>query len=453
MEYQEFLANKVRNDTANGFTPIWLPDTLFPFQKTLVSWAIRQGRAALLEDCGMGKSLQELVWSENVVRHTNKPVLLATPLAVGSQMCEEGNKFGIDCERSRDGEISGQSRVVVTNYEQLHKFNPSDFGGFCGDESSCVKNSKSETKKVVGEFCRTIPYRLLATATAAPNDYHELGTSSDVLGYLGYQDMITKFFKQDTVKDFRGWGRAKYRFRGHSKTHFWQWVCSWARAVRKPSDIGGDDSQFNLPPLVKSEHVVTTAKTRDGLLFAMPATTLQEQREERRNSLDERCDKAAELAMSHEGACVLWCDLNEEGRRLTSLIPGAVELSGSTSEARKEEILTAFTAGEIQRLVTKPKLGCWGLNWQHCHKTIMFPTHSFEQTYQAIRRFWRFGQKHPVELDVVVNEGELGVLKNLERKSKQADEMFDSLVAHMNNAISIERGDTFETKEEVPSWL
>ncbi len=454
VSYETFLGNKTRADEQNGFEPIWIPDEMFDFQKTLTTWAIRAGRAALLEDCGLGKSFQELVFAENVVRHTNKPVLLATPLAVGAQMCEEGDRFGIDTERSRNGNTSGIARVVVTNYEQLHKFDPANFGGFVGDESSCIKNSKSQTKAAVGEFCRLIKYRLLATATAAPNDYHELGTSSDVLGYLGYQDMLTKFFKQDdAAKGAHGWGRAKYRFRGHAQDHFWKWVCSWARSIRKPSDIGGDDTRYELPELIQSEHIVKTSKTRDGMLFSMPAMNLQEQREERRNSLDERCEKATELAITHDGPSVLWCELNDEGNRLVTEIPDAVQLSGSTSEERKEEILVAFTRGEIKRLVTKPKLGCWGLNWQHCHNTIMFPSHSFEQTYQAIRRFWRFGQTKNVNVHFVVNEGEVGVLKNLERKSKQAEEMFESLVGFMNEAISVGRNDVFETPGEVPKWL
>ena len=451
--YLEFLSRKKRSDELNGFDPIWIPDQMFDFQKTLVEWAIRTGRAALLEDCGLGKSFQELVFAENVVRHTNKPVLLATPIAVGPQMCDEAARFGVDCERSRNGKFSGRPRVVVTNYEQLHKFNPSDFGGFVGDESSCIKNAKSTTKSAVTEFCRTLRYRLLATATAAPNDYHELGTSSDVLGYLGYRDMLTAFFKQDTVKDFHGWGHAKYRFRGHAEKPFWQWVCSWARSIRKPSDIGGDDSRYKLPDLIQHEHIVETAKARSGLLFAMPATNLDEQREERRNSIDERCRKAADLALSHDGPSVLWCELNDEGDRLVREIPDSVQLSGSTSEQKKEEILESFTNGQIRHLITKPKLGCWGLNWQHCCNTIMFPSHSFEQTYQAIRRFWRFGQTQPVNVHFIVNEGEVGVLKNLERKSEQADRMFESLVQFMNEAISVDRNDVFTKKSQVPEWL
>lgn len=451
--YAEFLDRKTRLDDMHGFDPIWMPDCLFDFQQTLDEWAIRMGRCAIFADCGLGKTPMQLTWAENVVRHTNRPVLLATPLAVGQQTIREAEKFGIEAERSRDGKIGTSAKVYVTNYEQLDKFDPSQFAGFVGDESSAIKNAKSVTKGVVQEFTRQMRYRLLCTATAAPNDYHELGTSSDVLGYLGYRDMLTMFFTQETKKDHLGWGRVKYRFRGHAEQPFWRWVCSWARSIRRPSDIGGDDSRFVLPPLHQHEHVVETKKARDGMLFAMAATNLQEQREERRNSIGERCEKAAELAAGHDGPVVAWCELNDEGDRLVKEIPGSMQVKGSMPDERKEEILVAFTNGELDRLVIKPKIGCWGLNWQHCNKVICFPSHSFEQHYQLVRRCYRFGQEHPVNVHMVVNEGEVGVLKNIERKSRQCDRMFESLCEHMRDALAIRRGDVFGETEEVPAWL
>jgi hypothetical protein len=451
--YEQFLENKQRADSLQGFEPTWMPDSLFDFQKTLTDWAIRSGRCALFEDCGLGKTIQQLVWAENVVRHTNRPVLLVTPLAVGSQTISEAEKFGIDAERSRDGNISGSPRIVVTNYEQLKKFDNSLFSGIVCDESSAIKNFKSQRKQEVTEFCRLLKYRLLCTATAAPNDYHELGTSSDALGYLGYRDMLTMFFKQDTQKDHLGWGRVKYRFRGHAQKPFWRWVCSWARSIRKPSDIGGDDSRFELPPLNQHEHIVETKKARDGMLFAMAATNLQEQRAERRNSIGERCELAAEIATSHKGASVLWCELNDEGDRLVKEVPDAVQVKGSMSDEKKEEILTAFTRGEVKRLVTKPKIGCWGLNWQHCNKVICFPSHSFEQHYQAVRRCWRFGQENPVDVHMIVNEGEQGVLKNIQRKTRQSEQMFESLCEHMSDSLALSRGGMFDETEKRPSWL
>ncbi len=453
MSYAEFIKRKSREDTQYGFDPIWIPDCLFEFQKSLTDWAIRNGRSALFEDCGLGKTLQQLVWAENVVRHTNMPVLLATPLAVGPQTIKEAEKFGIDAERSRGGKFSGEPRIVVTNYEQIHKYDSNAFGGFVGDESSGIKNFKSATKQVVTEFCRRIKYRLLCTATAAPNDFWELGTSSEALGYMGFRDMITVFFKQDTQKDHLGWGRAKYRFRGHAEEPFWKWVCTWSRSIRKPSDIGCDDSGFILPPLNMNEIVVNTAKARPGRLFAMAATNLQEQRQERRNSIAERCEKAAEIATSHDRSVVMWCELNDEADRLTREVDGAVQIKGGMSDDRKEELLIAFTDGQLKRLVTKPKIGCWGLNWQHCHDVVMFPSHSFEQHYQAVRRCWRFGQTRPVDVSLIVNEGEVGVLKSLKRKNAQAERMFESLVRFMSDSLAINHQESFEKTESIPSWL
>ena len=454
MSYESFLKEKRRADDRLGFKPIWIPDTMFEFQSILTRWAIETGRASLFEDCGLGKTLQQLVWAENVVRHTNKPVLLVTPLAVGQQTVREANKFGVDAERVRDGIIGSANKVYVTNYEQLHKFDPSLFGGIVCDESSAIKNAKSKTKHVVTEFSRLLKYRLLCTATAAPNDYHELGTSSDALGYLGYRDMLTMFFKQDDGnKGGLGWGRAKYRFRGHAEQPFWRWVCSWARSIRTPSDIGCSDDGFILPPLNQVEHVVQTKKAREGMLFAMAATNLHEQREERRNSIPERCDMAASIVTSHDRPSVVWCELNDEGNRLEKDIPDSVQVTGSMSDDRKEELLVAFTNGEVKRLITKPKIGCWGLNWQHCHDVVSFPSHSFEQLYQAVRRCYRFGQKNQVNVDLVVNEGEEGVLRNIQRKAEQCDAMFQSLVLHMLDAQHIHRGDIFPATEELPSWL
>jgi hypothetical protein len=453
MEYEAFLERRRKLKTGSGFEPLWIPDFLFSFQQTLVDWSIRNGRSALFEDCGLGKTIQQLVWAENVVRHTNKPVLLATPLAVGAQTVAEAAKFGIDAERSRDGKWSGKANIVVTNYEQLAKYDPKDFGGFVGDESSAIKNFNSTRKEVVTEFCRLLPYKLLCTATAAPNDFWELGTSSEALGHLGFRDMITTFFKQDTQQDHLGWGRTKYRFRGHAEEPFWQWVCSWSRSVRKPSDIGGDDSGFILPPLRQREIVVETKKARQGMLFAMAATNLQEQREERRNSIEERCAMAAEVIAKHNGPSVMWCELNEEGDMLTDVIPNAVQVKGSMNDQKKEEILIAFTNGEIECLVTKPKIGAWGLNWQHCCNVVSFPSHSFEQMYQSVRRCWRFGQKHPVDFTLIVNEGEVGVLKNLERKQEQCERMFEALVRHMGDALALHRDDSFHVREQVPKWL
>lgn len=449
--YIDFLASKQQVDGDHGFDPSFLPDWLFDYQVALVRWACRKGRAAIFADCGMGKTPMQLVWGDNVRVHTGKPTLALTPLAVSYQTVGEAERFGIEAIRSSGGKP--QAGIVVTNYERLHHFNPDHFGGVICDESSILKNFDGATKAAVTEFMRTIPYRLLCTATAAPNDYHELGTSSEALGYLGYQDMLSRFFKEDIIKDYLGWGRKAYRFRGHAEEPFWRWVCSWARACRKPSDLGFDDGRLVLPPLREHEVVVHSSKTRAGMLFSLPAESLQDQREERRITLEDRCEEAARIVANHDAASVVWCHLNDEADLLERLIPDCRQVSGSQSEEQKEEILLAFQRGELKRLVTKPKIGCFGLNWQHCHNVVTFASHSWEQYYQAVRRCWRFGQTQPVDVHVIATEGEVGVLSNLRRKADAADRMFESLVRHMGNALAVDHRRTFPHSERIPSWL
>ena len=451
MTYEDFLASKQQLDGDHGFAPTIIPGWLFDYQQHLVEWACRKGRSAIFADCGMGKTPMQLVWAQNVVKQTGKPALIATPLAVSYQTVAEANRFGIEAERSADGRIPAS--ITVTNYERLHRFDQSQFGGMVCDESSILKNFDGSTKALVTEFMRLIPYRLLCTATAAPNDYHELGTSSEALGYLGYQDMLSRFFKEDIIKDYLGWGRKAYRFRGHAEEPFWRWVCSWARACRKPSDLGYDDGKLTLPPLREHEVVVQSSKTRPGMLFSLPAGTLQEQRQERRITLEDRCESAAGIVEKHDGASVVWCHLNDEADMLEKAIPECRQVSGSQSEEEKEELLLAFQGGQLKRLVTKPKIGCFGLNWQHCNNVVTFASHSWEQYYQAVRRCWRFGQQSPVDVHVIATEGEIGVLANLRRKSDAAERMFESLVRHMGDALAVDHKRKFTQAERVPSWL
>lgn len=450
--YREFLARKLQWGEPQGFDPGELPSYLFGFQSYLVDWAVRQGRSAVFADCGLGKSPIALTFADLVVRQTNRPVLFVTPIAVGAQMIGEAEKFGIEAKRSRDGQMTSEATIWITNYEQLHKFDPSRFAGVVCDESSCIKDFKTKRKAVVQEFLRTIQYRLLCTATAAPNDYWELGTSSEALGLLGWRDMITTFFKQETAKDRLGWGRTKYRFRGHAEEPFWSWVCSWARSCRRPSDLGFDDDAFVLPRLVEHRHVIPSV-AREGELFPIPPSTLQEEREERRRTLSDRCDVAAEIAARHDGPTVLWCNLNDEGDRLERLLSDVVQVKGSTPDDAKEEALVAFTQGQIKRLVIKPKIGAWGLNWQHCQNIVTFPSHSFEQDYQLKRRCYRFGQQHDVHCHYVMSEGEAGVMDNLARKQHQAERMFDSIVRHMSDALHLRTKDHFPEQEVLPAWL
>lgn len=453
-DYRAFLAERAQLGGEHGFAPVFLPTQLFDFQASLVEWAIRRGRAAIFADCGLGKTFMELVWAENVVRSTNGRVLLLTPLAVTHQILAEAQRFGIDASISRDG--TAARGITITNYEKLHHFSPTDFAGVVCDESSILKSFDGTTKQAVTEFLRKRPYRLLATATAAPNDFIELGTSSEALGYLGYMDMLNKFFRNQLNNSSTGRYRgetAKWRLKGHAEVPFWRWVCSWARACRRPSDLGFSDDAFRLPPLVEREHMVQTSKPAEGMLFALPAVGLKEQRDERRRTIQERCEMAASLVSDSRQPALVWCHLNDEGDLLEELIPDAVQVSGAMSDEKKEEALVAFARGEVRVLVTKPVIGAWGLNYQHCNRVTFFPSHSFEQYYQAVRRCWRFGQKRKVTVDVVSTEGEAGVLKNLQRKAKQADEMFSALVRHMNEAQGINVDKSHNKKVEVPSWL
>jgi hypothetical protein len=452
-DYRRFLASKSQLAAAAGFEPVDLPGGLFPFQRALTEWSIRKGRAEIAADCGLGKTYIELVWSNNVVHHANRPVLVLTPLAVAHQTAREGEKFGIEAVVSRDGRFPPGARIVVTNYEKLHLFSPSDFIGCVCDESGCLKDFDAKRTAAITEFMRTLPYRLLCTATPAPNDYDELGTSAECLGEMGYQDMVTRFFKKQTSKDYLGWGRTKYLMRAHAEHDFWRWVCSWMRACRKPSDLGFDDGPFVLPPLVTAEHVVSANTKRPGFLIDLPAVTLEEQREERRRTLAERCEKVAELVADTGRPAITWCHLNPEGDLLTRLIPGAIQVSGADSDEAKEEKFRAFESGQVRVIVTKPVIAGWGLNWQHCAHMTSFPSHSFEQAYQFIRRCWRFGQTRAVQLDTVTSEGERGVVENYNRKAEQADFMFSRLVALMNDHLKIERPDPFTQEVEVPSWL
>lgn len=450
-EYQEFLAQKSQLGGEFGFDPIWMPDFLYDFQVSLTEWALRKGRAAIFADCGLGKTPMQLVWAENVVRKTDRPVLIITPLAVSQQTIEEAKKFSMECHRSQDGSVSGAG-IYITNYERLHHFNHADFAGAVCDESSILKNMGGARRKEITEFMRQMPYRLLCTATAAPNDYFELGTSSEALGCMGARDMLTTFFREETKKDHLGWGRKTYRFRGHAEHPFFRWVCSWARACRRPSDLGFNDDRFILPPLEEREHLIENSTPREGMLFAVPAHGLDEQREERRITIRERCEAASENASSHAGASVLWCHLNQEANELEKMLPDALQVSGSMPEEKKEERLLAFQRGELKQLVTKPKIGCFGLNWQHCHNVITFPSHSWEQYYQAVRRCWRFGQQKPVTVTIVTTEGEQSVIRNLNRKARQADQMFDALVSHMNDAMYLSSKQEFTQAEQSPTW-
>jgi hypothetical protein len=475
-EYQRFLNRKSQITGGYGFDPIFLPDKMFDFQKHLVAWSLRQGRSAILADCGLGKTFMQLVWAENVARHANGRVLVLTPLAVSRQTENEAQRFDIEATRSQDGKL--KSRIVITNYDRLEHFDPVDFIGVVCDESSIIKNVSGQTRKQITRFMSKLPYRLLCTATAAPNDYVELGTSSEALGELNHSEMLRRFFKMLDDKGQKSETKkqdeaeriirndpsyfqklsyrvaqtiGQWRLKHHAVTPFWRWVASWARACRTPSDLGFSDDGFILPPLVERDHIVK-APPADGYLFTVPAKGLAGERDERKRTINERCRFAADL-VNHTRQAVIWCHTNDEGKLLNEIIPDAEEVAGCTSIQQREELYDAFSAGDLRVLVIKHKIGAWGMNWMHCNHSVSFATHSWEQHYQSMRRFYRFGQKQAVTADTIATDGEIRVMDNMRRKSEKARLMFEMIVKEMQQATRVTRPDIYTNKIEVPSWL
>jgi len=455
--YSKFLQTKTDYGSESGFEPVWMPDFLFDFQRHLTEWAIRKGRAAIFADCGLGKTPMQLVWAENVVRKTGRPVLILTPLAVSRQTLEEAEKFGVEAHRARPGE--NPLAIQVTNYEQIHKYDATDYAGVVCDESSILKNFDGTRKAQITEFMRTIPFRLLCTATAAPNDWTELGTSSEALGYLGHMDILTRFFtnKQMSAALQRGkFGRDdKWRLRPHAaRGPFWQWVASWARVARKPSDLGFDDDGFILPPLNERRVIVEAESSADGMLFDIPALSFHEVRAVGRRTIQERCEAVAERVALNGQTSMVWCNLNDEGDLLEKLIPGAVQVAGKNSDQAKEEAAHWFVHGKDERriLISKPSIFGFGLNFQHCSHMTYFPTYSYEKYYQATRRLWRFGQTKPVLVDHVYTYGGNRMMEAIEHKAREADKMFGSLIENMEQSASVESQYTIP-EVEVPEWM
>ena len=476
MSYESFLEKKSQQADGDGFDFNFMPDDAFEFQRFILEWSLKRGRSAVFADCGLGKSLIELTWAENVHRHTNKPVLLLTPLAVANQMVREAAKFGIEASVSAGGPTCG---VTISNYEKLQHFDPSDFSAIVCDESSILKSFAGTRRKQITRAMSKMRYRLLATATAAPNDYVELGTSSEALGELSHSDMLKRFFRQ---LDDKGQKKEKaqqeqaqkiidddnnyyqklsyrvaqtigqWRLKHHGIEGFWRWVASWSMACRMPSDIGFSDSGYVLPELTENDHVIAANSPPPGCLFNMPAIGLGEERDERRRTLQQRCEYVASL-VDHDKPAVVWCHMNEEGDLLEQLIPGAKQVAGKTSDERKIELYDDFEAGRLRVLICKPKIGAWGLNWQHCNHVVTFASHSYEQHYQSIRRCWRFGQTQPVTVDTICTEGEIRVIQNMRAKAIKAEAMFTALVEHMNNSTTIKRVNEYTKNIEAPTWL
>ena len=444
-DYQSYISKKLRSNLPVGFDPVWKPDGLFGFQDHLTDWSIRIGRGAILADCGLGKTVMQLTWAENIIRKEtgNRTGLILTPISVSKQTVEEGAKFGIEVRNARTQGIK-KNAINVTNYESLHKFNPSDFKWIVCDESGILKNFDGTRRKQITEFVQKAKYRLLCSATPAPNDFTELGSSADALGVMQRNQMLGMFFTH------RSDSTQNWELKGHSRKAFWRWVASWARSIRLPSDLGFDNKGFDLPPLHTEIHKVPGKFKGKG--FFNWAKTPDEQREEKKNTIQERCQKAAELATG--SSSVVWCHFNPEGDLLERIIPNSVQVSGKDSDDEKEEKFDAFKDGQIQTLITKPKIAGFGMNWQHCSNIVCFPSHSYESYYQLVRRFWRFGQINPVTVHIVLSEGEKLVLDNMLKKEKQSVEMYESIVRSMSefqvNNTSISQH-TEPTR--LPQWL
>jgi hypothetical protein len=431
MEYADYVERKLSTVPATGLIGNRdLPTSLFDHQNALASWALKRGRAAIFADTGLGKSRMQLAWANAVTTAIQRPVLILAPLAVAQQTKREGAEIGIDVAHCRDGSEIGDARIVVTNYERLPRFEPSMFGGVVLDESSCIKHHGAKTLRTLLDAFDRTPFKLCATATPAPNDWTELGTHAEFLGVCTRQEMLAEFFTHD------GGDTSVWRLKGHARHLFWRWVCQWGALVRRPSDLGFDDSAYALPSLHMHEHAVKTDMPLNGMLFAMEASTLSERRAARRMSLDDRVTDCASLVNGTRDPWIIWCDLNAEGDALRAAIPDAVEIRGSDDMDVKEQRILDFSEGRIRVLITKPSITGHGLNWQHCaHMAFVGVNDSFESYYQAVRRCWRFGQKREVHVHMFASAAEGAVVANLRRKERDAAAMAESLSAETREAV------------------
>lgn len=434
MSYETLLSRKLAAHVPVGITkPANIPDSLFPHQKSLTTWALKRGRAAIFADTGLGKTRMELAWADQVCAHTSKPVLILAPLAVAAQTAREGAGIGVRVNVCREASDVCNG-INITNYDRLHKFDTSLFGGVVLDESSIIKHHDAKSFSLLTEAFKHTPFKLPATATPAPNDWTELGTHAEFLGICTRAEMLSEFFTHD------GGDTSVWRLKGHARQAFWKWVCSWGALIRKPSDIGFDDAAYELPELMLHEHTVDTEMSTNGMLFAMEAQTLSERRHARKASL---ADRVAECAKRVNGEkkepWIVWCDLNDESKALTAAIDGAVEITGADDTDVKESRLQAFASGDVRVLVSKPSICGWGLNWQHSARmAFVGVTDSYEAYYQAVRRCWRFGQTRPVHVHIFASKAEGSVVANLKRKERDAMQMAEALSAETKDAVMAE---------------
>lgn len=431
MNYSEFVTSKRKPELATGHNPKSLNANLFDFQRAIVAWAVRRGRAAIFADTGLGKTLMQLSWADEVAKKTGRPVLILAPLAVSEQTIQQGDRFGIRVERHTGADIFG-GNIYITNYERMDRVDFESLGGIVLDESSILKSQDGKTRSRIIDACQGIPYRLSCTATPSPNDFEELGNQCEFLGVMSRTEMLATYFVNDTGDTgtwrLKGWGASK----------FWEWMGSWAVVVRNPSDIGFDGSGYNLPPPNYVEHIVESEFMGD--MFAKPAQTLTERRKAQRDSIDARCAALAELVNGQQNEpWLIWCHLNDEAETLHRMIPDSVNVQGSDKPEYKTEQMMKFSNGELRVLISKPKICGFGMNWQHCARMAFVGLDdSFEKFYQAVRRCYRFGQTRNVDVHLFVAESEGQILANLKRKENQHHEMSNNMVNHMKDIMNIE---------------
>lgn len=460
-EYHRFLKEKKIVSSTCGFCvkKESLNRNAFDWQKDIVIWALKKGKAALFEDCGLGKTLQQLMWAEKVAEHTKKPVLVFAPCSVVCQTVKEGQKFGITAKAVRQMDDI-ENGINITNYEIAEHFEMQMFGGVVLDESSILKDFTSKTKQTLVEMCKCVPYRLCCTATPSPNDYTELGNHAEFLDVMSRTEMLCSFFVHD------GGDTSSWRLKGHAADAFFEWVASWACCMTNPSDLGYSGEEYKLPALVIREHIVKSSSLEDSdgqlRLYCQTVQTLNERRSARRNSLVERCRTAADIANSTDEQCLVWCDLNDESMELAKIIKNCVEVKGSDSEHHKASAMSDFTEKNVKCLVSKPSIAGWGMNWQQCHRMVFVGlSDSFEAYYQAVRRCWRFGQKQPVYVDIVISDAEGAVKANIEKKQSDAVRMTCNLVKHTKTILKAEIQSTERMTEtylttvpmKLPAWI
>lgn len=449
--YQQFIESKHFKSVDAGFNYACTADWLFDYQKASVQWALARGRAALFLDTGLGKTNCELEWANAVVQHTNKPVLIIAPLCVSIQIVEESKAFGFDVAMIEEIPTDIQFGIYVTNYENLHNIDASKFAGVSLDESSRIKGDGPLSRMVIEMFSNT-PYRLSTSATPAPNDYTELGLQSDFLGIMTQTEMLATFFIHD------GGDTSKWRLKGHGEKRFFEWLATWAVIMRDPS-VFGFDKKPELPPLVLESIVIDSGIT-DGLLPRL-AQTLSERIGARRDTIEMRCQAAADLVNRMDGQVMVWCALNAESELLQKLIPGSVQVCGSDTRKHKETSLMGFAHGQVRILISKPSLAGFGLNFQSCNQAVFVGlSDSWEQYYQAIRRNWRFGQKRTVTAYMVTADIEGAVVENIRRKDAQAERMMSEMSKLAASffkdfkSASKQTGEYNPTKiATFPSWL